>query len=379
MNLKIIDVPGLCKGSYIEEDAEIITGLNIHLKQSLANHIPSVAFIVTRFDDNRFEGEASQFSKMLTALSYSRKYWTDSELSNVSLLLTFRSKLDDSEIPNKISRFQQAFSQVYSNIPCIDCTVVNLDDISNLKTQLISAISRIKKRRNDSDNVPKEFLTFLSQEPGRIQPNKIESVSLQSLLPQNEREVKTLLVSLLQGKVNEHLSSELNEDEDELCPFLYDFLGKRSQIAPLSLPVAVSFLPPDSKVLLCDGKTQIEVQSLRVGDKLLDRNLSSNVITSIEIIETCTSNHKGQPVGLILVGIKENEDSASEDENEWRSSPMVLKYQNHAIRHIKFKESAFQSYKSHNRLFIINLDTHNATCIVDNHVLYARYDSALAI
>jgi hypothetical protein len=96
--LRVIDTPGLGDTRGLEQDAKFLATLDEYLEnhEELNNRIPNVVMIFHKFSDNRFDGEASLFVKMLRGLDTIRKRISDDSYSNIVFVLShFSAALDN--------------------------------------------------------------------------------------------------------------------------------------------------------------------------------------------------------------------------------------------------------------------------------------------
>lgn len=88
--LRVIDTPGLGDTRGLEQDAKFLATLDSFLSnhEELKDRIPNVVLVFHKFNDNRFNGEGSQFVKMLRGFDTFRERITDENYSNVIFVLS---------------------------------------------------------------------------------------------------------------------------------------------------------------------------------------------------------------------------------------------------------------------------------------------------
>ncbi|XP_035703935.1 uncharacterized protein LOC118434455 [Folsomia candida] len=340
INLNIFNIPEFLRGSYTEEDAELVLAVKAITKKYLPNKLPNVCFLVSRFDDNRFQGEGSDFSKMLIALSHCRDSWTDGKLSNVILVLTHSSNVQILDIPNRISKFQETFHAVFpQENDTITCVLVDnaMQGLSD-REKLIEAITNIAKRRNDTMLYPKLA--------NQLQPLNIEECKtistihpVSELLPSTRREVNELLDQILQSKPGSQKISNLMDDEFSTIFVPYHSssstsVDKSILINPNSyvnqfLDDRTTKLLPNVKLLMADFITTVPICKLQVGDKLLNQKLLPVIVISV----------RNQRVNINCSNVGRNFVACEES----FETPQLLKYfeRNKKLKRVDFPEHIF--------------------------------------
>lgn len=288
LQLRVIDVPGFCKGRAVEEDAEMVLALNSYLKSLLPNKIPDSTFIMSRFDDNRFAGEGSEFSKMLLALSHSQLHWTDNQCSNVVLVLTHGAKVQREEIPERITQFQNTFHDIFPKSPevkAVSCVVIdncNTTSREELEFADILFTQHCPPSIRNSQNL-KQYIHQLKNSEFATKNNcNIQRTPVANLQNPNRRNVNELLDILLQRIPYKTPNHIISEDTRSLSVFVPYFPSLKP--SPEAENHNVTKLVPEMELLLGDGVTRLPVSQIVVGNKLFNKEMNHVVVTRINRI-----------------------------------------------------------------------------------------------
>lgn len=113
--LRVIDTPGLGDTRGLEQDAKFLATLDSFLTnhEELKDKIPNIVLIFHKFHDNRFNGEGSQFVKMLRGLDSFRERITDENYSNIIFVLSHfcsETKINQRRPERRLSQFKNVIN-----------------------------------------------------------------------------------------------------------------------------------------------------------------------------------------------------------------------------------------------------------------------------
>jgi hypothetical protein len=265
----------MCTGSGFETDAESVGALKQYLEQKLPLKIPNAVLVVARFDDNRFEGEGSDFTRMLSGIKYLRKYMTDADLTNLIIVLTFADSEGNEEVAeHKLSRFKAAVEFVFP-----DCTGVRMitlrrdEDMSSMTRELRA----VANERQDVDF--REALNANLTDSTHENYTVGFSSSSDFLPPQSEI---FKIMEQLNGNSKFSSGEDSATEEDEYASRLFPVMIPYSKMHCSDNLVATTWLRKGTLVKMANG-SDMEVDNLKVGDRLLNFKLKSDVLESVEV------------------------------------------------------------------------------------------------
>lgn len=321
VDLRIIDIPGFCKGRTIEGDAELVFGIKSYLKRSLPNKIPTFAFIITSFEDARFDGESSEFCKMLLALSHCQIHWTDFRHSNVVLVLTHAGKVKE-DVSKKIAIFQDVFHTIFQqeeNQP-VCCIVIENSIPKKCDTKDFIDALLLTKNLNASESFRRHLQKLKLSEKYAPDGINIQRTNVSSLLPPTKRQVYELMDTLMQGKrYDDNIPNDMEKNT------LFKFFSCYPSYQPCHKGRSCGHvhhttkLLPHMKLLMADGVTELPVSEIRVGHKLFSR-LKENHVTVTAVKKTPSTRSRVCPhVGLYFYTNSDFDDETNNDD-------MIFKY-----------------------------------------------------